>query len=73
METTEIIQIEAVSEGLLNQGHQSKRLTVLICDIQQESLKEMPQNFPMEKPRKRLRKSPKRKNGRFWGPHRIKP
>jgi hypothetical protein len=60
METTEITQIEAGSEGLLDQGHQAKRHKVLICDIQQESLKETPQNFPTEIPRK----SPKRKNER---------
>jgi hypothetical protein len=64
METTEITQIEPVSEGLLDQNHQTKRHKVLICDIQQESLKEMPPNLPTEKSKKRLRKSPKRKNGR---------
>jgi hypothetical protein len=53
METTENTQIEAVLEGLLDQDHQSKRHKVLICDIQQESLKETPQNFPTECPRKR--------------------
>jgi hypothetical protein len=42
MEITEITQIEAVSEGLLDQGHQEKRHKVLIRDIQQESLKETP-------------------------------
>jgi hypothetical protein len=66
METTENTQIEAISEGLLDQDHQAKRHKVLIRDIQQESLKETPppQNFPTEKSKKRLRKSPKRKNGR---------
>jgi hypothetical protein len=48
METTESIQIEAISEGLLDQGHQAKRHKVLIHDIQQESLKETPQNLPHE-------------------------
>jgi hypothetical protein len=64
METTENIQIEVVSEGLLDQDHQSKRHKVLICDIQQESLKEMPPKLPHRNPKKRPRKSPKRKNGR---------
>jgi hypothetical protein len=64
METTKNIQIEAVSEGLLDQNHQAKRHKVLICDIQQESLKETPSNLPHEKTKKRLQKSPKRKNGR---------
>jgi hypothetical protein len=64
METTEITQIEAVSEGLLDQGHQAKRHKVLICDIQQESLKEKPPKLPHGKSKKRPRKSPNRKNGR---------
>jgi hypothetical protein len=38
METTENIQIEDVSEGLLDQDHQAKRHNVLVRDIQQESL-----------------------------------
>jgi hypothetical protein len=52
METTENTQIEAVSEGLLEQDHQAKRHKVLIHDIQQESLKKRPQNFHIEIPRK---------------------
>jgi serine phosphatase RsbU (regulator of sigma subunit) len=64
METTEITQIEAVSEGLLDQDHQEKRLKVLIRDIQQESLKETPPKLPHGNLKKRRRKSPKRKNGR---------
>jgi hypothetical protein len=64
METTENTQIEAVSEGLLDQDHQAKRHKVLICDIQQESLKETPSNLLHGKSKKRLRKSPKRKDGR---------
>jgi hypothetical protein len=64
METTEITQIEAVLEGLLDQGHQAKRHKVLICDIQQESLKETPPKLPHGNPKKRPRKSPKRKNER---------
>jgi hypothetical protein len=39
--STENTQIEAVSEGLLEQSHQANRHKVLICDIQQESLNEM--------------------------------
>jgi hypothetical protein len=64
METTEITQNEAVSEGLLDQGHQEKRHKILIRDIQQESLKETPPKLPHGNPKKRPRKSPKRKNGR---------
>jgi hypothetical protein len=64
MGTTENTQIEVVSEGLLDQDHQEKRHKVLICDIQQEFLKETPSNLPHGKSKKRLRKSPKRKNGR---------
>jgi hypothetical protein len=63
METTESTQIEAVSEGLLGQGHQEKRHKVLICDIQQESFKETPPKLPHKKSKKRPQKSPKRKNG----------
>jgi hypothetical protein len=64
METTENTQIKAVSEGLLDQDHQAKRHMVLICQIQQESLKETPPKLPHGKSKKRLRKSTKRKNGR---------
>jgi hypothetical protein len=65
METTENTQIEAVSESLLEQGHQAKRHKVLIRDIQQESLKETPPKLPHGHSKKRLQKSPKkRKNGR---------
>jgi hypothetical protein len=64
METTENTQIEAISEGLLDQDHQAKRHKVLIRDIQLESLKEMPSKLPHGKSKKRLRKSPKRKNER---------
>jgi hypothetical protein len=52
METTKNTQIKAVSEGLLEQDHQAKRHKVLVRDIQQESLKKHPQNFPLENPRK---------------------
>jgi hypothetical protein len=53
METTESTQIEAVSEGLLGQGHQTKRHKVLIRDNQQESLKEMRPKLPHGKSKKR--------------------
>jgi hypothetical protein len=64
METTENSQIEAISEGLLEQDHQAKRHKVLIRDIQQESLKETPPKLPHGNPKTKLRKSPKMKNGR---------
>jgi hypothetical protein len=57
-------QIEAVSEGLLEQDHQAKRHKVLIRVIQQESLKEMPPKLFHKNYKKRLRKSPKRKHGK---------
>jgi hypothetical protein len=69
METTKNIKIEAVSEGLLDQDHQAKRHKDLISDIQQESLKETPPKLPHGNSKKRLRKSPKRKNRR----NKIKP
>jgi hypothetical protein len=63
METTENTQIEAVSEGLLDQGHQAKRHKVLIRDIQQEYLKETTPKLLHGNPKKRPRKSPNKKNG----------
>jgi hypothetical protein len=59
METTENTQIEAISEGLLHQDHQAKWHTILIGDIQQESLKKASQKLPHGKSKKRLYKSPK--------------
>jgi hypothetical protein len=64
METTEIIQIKAVSEGLLDQGHQAMRHKVLIRDIQQESLKETPPKLPTENSRKDPENHQKMENGR---------
>jgi hypothetical protein len=64
MNSTENRQIEAVSEGLLKQDHQAKTHMVLICDIQQESLKETPPKLPHGNSKKRLQKSPKRENGK---------
>jgi hypothetical protein len=61
METTKNTQIEVISKGLLDQDHQAKRHKVLICDIQQESLKETPPKLPHGKSKKRLQKSPKGK------------
>jgi hypothetical protein len=55
-------KIEAVLEGLLEQDHQANRHKVLIRDIQQESLKETPPKLLHGNSKKRLRKSPKRKN-----------
>jgi hypothetical protein len=69
METIEITQIEAVLKGLLDQDRQEKMHKVLICDIQQESLEEMPPKLPHGNPKKRPRKSPKRKNGRKHANH----
>jgi hypothetical protein len=63
METTKITQIESISLGLLDKDHQVKRHKVLIRDIQQESLKETPQNFPMEIPRKGSENQQKGKTG----------
>jgi hypothetical protein len=63
MQTTESTQIEAVLEGFLRQGHQEKWHKVLIHDIQQESLKETPQNFPTENPRKDPENHQKGKTG----------
>jgi hypothetical protein len=48
----------------MEQDHQAKMHKVLISDIQQESLKETPPKLPHRNSKKRLRKSPKRKNGR---------
>jgi hypothetical protein len=62
-ETTENTQIEAVSEGLLDQGNQARRHKVLIRDIRQESLKEMPPKLPHENPRKDPKNHQKGKTG----------
>jgi hypothetical protein len=62
--STENHQIEAISEGLLEQDHQARRHKVLICDIQQESLKETLPKLLHRNSKKRLRKSPKRENGK---------
>jgi hypothetical protein len=64
MNSTENHQTEVILEGLLEQDHQAKRHKVLIRDIQQESLKETPPKYPHGKSKKRLRKSPKRENGK---------
>jgi hypothetical protein len=63
METTENTQVEAVSEGLLEQDHQAKRHKVLIRDIQQEPSKKRLQNLPTENPRKGSENHQKRKTG----------
>jgi hypothetical protein len=60
METTENTQIEAVSEGLLDQDQQAKRHKVLICDIQQESLKETPPKQKSQEKTPKITKKGKR-------------
>jgi hypothetical protein len=54
-----------------DQDHQAKRHKVLIRDIQQESLKETPPKLPHGNSKRRLQKSPKKKNVRNttkpWG------
>jgi hypothetical protein len=62
METTENTQIEAISEGLLDQDHQAKRHKVLIHDIQQESLRETPPKLPHENSKKKAPKITKKEN-----------
>jgi hypothetical protein len=62
MENIENTQIEAISEGLLEQDHQAKRHEVLIHDIQQKSLKQIPSKLPHGNSKKGP--EPKRKNGR---------
>jgi hypothetical protein len=64
METTENTQIQAVSEGLLDQDNQAKRHKVLIRDIQHESLKETPQNIGNSK-----KKAPKITKKEKWDEH----
>jgi hypothetical protein len=62
--TIENHQIEAVSEGLLEQDHQAKRHKVLICDIQQDSFKKMLPKLLHRNSKKRLRKPLKGENGK---------
>jgi hypothetical protein len=57
-------QIEELSTGLEGQGHQEKRHKVLMCDSHTKSHKETPPKLRHENPKKRLRKSPKRENGK---------
>jgi hypothetical protein len=66
METTENTQIEAVLEGLLGQYHQANRHKVLIRDIQQESLKEMPPKLSHGNSKK---KAPKITKKEKWEEH----
>jgi hypothetical protein len=49
--------------GFVGQDHQAKIHKVLICDIQQESLKETAQNFPTKIPRKGTENHQKGKTG----------
>jgi hypothetical protein len=52
MKTTENTQIEAVSEGLLNQGHQAKWHKVSYVTSNKNPSKKHPQIFPTKNPRK---------------------
>jgi hypothetical protein len=49
---------------LEGQGHQEKRHNVLMCDSHTKSHRETPPKLCHKNPKKRLRKSPKRENGR---------
>jgi hypothetical protein len=64
MNSTENHQIEAVSEGLLEQDHQAKRHKVLICDIHENPSKKHSQNLSTEIPRKGSENHEKGKTGR---------
>jgi hypothetical protein len=64
MNSTENRQIEAVSEGLLEKDNQAKRHKILIRDIQQEALKEMPPKLPHENSKKSSENHQKGKIGR---------
>jgi hypothetical protein len=50
--------------GFGGEGHQEKRHKVLMSDSHTKSRKETPRKLHHENPKKRLRKSPKRENGR---------
>jgi hypothetical protein len=63
METMENSQIEAILESLLEQDLQAKRHKVVICDIQQESLKETPPKLPRGNSKKSLQNHQKGKTG----------
>jgi hypothetical protein len=62
--STKIHQIGEVSTGLEGQGHQEKRHKILMCDSHNKTHKETPPKLHHECPKKRLRKSPRRENGR---------
>jgi hypothetical protein len=64
MNSTENHQIEAVLEGLLEKDNQAKRHKILIRDIQQEALKEMPLKLPHENSKKAPKITKKGKIGR---------
>jgi hypothetical protein len=62
MKTTENTLIEAVSEGLLEQYHESKRHKVLITSNKNPSKKRL-QNVPTKNPRKGFENHKKGKKG----------
>jgi hypothetical protein len=64
--STKIHQIGELSKGLEGQGHQEKRHKVLMCESHNKTCKEMPPRLHHKNPNKRLRKSPKKQNGRDY-------
>jgi hypothetical protein len=64
-------KIEGLPTGFEGQDHKEKRHTILMCEFQNKSRKETPPNPSHENPKKRLRKTPKKTNGRDtikpWG------
>jgi hypothetical protein len=63
METTENTQIEVVSEGLFIKITKQRGTWSSYVTSNKNPSKKHHQILPTENPRKRLRKSPKRKNG----------
>jgi hypothetical protein len=57
-------KIEGLPTGFEGKDHQQKRHTNLMCDSQNKSCKEAPPKPSRENPNKRIRKSPKKTNGR---------
>jgi hypothetical protein len=57
-------KIEGLPTGFEGKDHQEKRHTNLMCDSQNKSRKETPPKPSHENPKNRLRKSPKKTNGR---------
>jgi hypothetical protein len=63
MKNTNTTKIDGLPTGFEGQDHQEKRHTKFICDSQNKSRKETPPNPSHDYPKKRLRKSPKKRNG----------